>query len=177
MIRNAEYVMALIIDPQGLAKPAQVGVDLTIKSINKIAGSLVSSIMNVGAIYNDASLATGKKNSFNVYEPIEIVEEKDGRFFFLDRGTYSVEFDQGLYELPATNTAFIWQRSTLGRNGVIIRSSVFDPGFSTPNIGAILSVGSAVIIEEHARIAQIVVHENEPASLYNGQYKGAKDFR
>lgn len=180
MIRNADYVMTLIIDPEKRAKKAQVGVDLTIKAINRIgqptrmrADNPSSIYEDKGIIYNDESLVRGNKNNFGIYTPIA---PEDG-FFHLEEGTYSVEFDQGIRALPKNNTAFIWQRSTLGRNGVLIRSSVYDPGFETPNMGAILFVGRPVNIELHARIAQIVIHENEPTELYNGQYMGLKDFR
>lgn len=174
MIRNSNYVMSLIIDPYDLAKKAQVGVDLTIKAINRIGEpSSFRPSEDKGIIYNDESLSKGKKNNFGIYTPIV----PDDGFFHLEEGTYSVEFDQGINALPENNTAFIWQRSTLGRNGILIRSSVYDPGFETPNMGAILFVGRPVDIELHARIAQIVIHENEPAPLYNGQYQGVKDFR
>ena len=180
MIRNSNYVMSLIIDPYDLAKKAQVGVDLTIKAINRIgqpthmrADTPSSIYEDKGIIYNDESLARGNKNKFGIYTPIV----PDDGFFHLEEGTYSIEFSQGLEALPANNTAFIWQRSTLGRNGVLIRSSVYDPGFTTPNMGAIMYVGRPVLIEVNARVAQIIIHENEPAELYNGQYMGVKDFR
>lgn len=197
MIRNADYVMNLIVDPQNLAKKAQVGVDLTIGKISQITrkaveashfmealllggglDSLAGDIdKSYGFVYNDAS---GLKATYGCYKPVEITLYQGHNMYFLDQGVYSITFDQGLKPLPPNNTAFIYQRSTLGRNGVLLRSSVFDPGFETPDIGAILEVWRPIFIEEHARVAQIVIYENEPvpeAMLYSGQYQGSKDYK
>jgi len=178
MIRNADYVMTLVVDSTGRAKKAEVGVDLTISSINKIVGSDMPEISDpdeIGYVYNDAS---GLKATYGRYVSMELKDINGHKMYFLPRGVYSITFEQGLRELPANNTAFIYQRSTLGRNGVLLRSSVFDPGFTTPSIGAILEVGRPICIEEGSRVAQIVIYENEKVpeeSLYNGTYQGIKD--
>lgn len=177
MIKNADYVETLIVDPVGLSKKAQVGVDLTVKSINKIGSGEET---DYGKIFNDESLKAGEKNSFGIYVPVipTILDISNKRsFFVLEEGVYSIEFNEGLDALPANNTAFIIHRSTLGRNGIIIRSAVYDPGFTTPNMGAIMTVGRSCIIEINSRVAQLLIFENEPAELYNGNYQGKKDFR
>lgn len=177
MIRNADYVMSLIVDPLGLAKKAQVGVDLTIRGVSRIYSSPGSPDSTWGIIYNDESSKDGFKTSFGKYRVMDLMPYEGHMVYVLPEGTYSVEFDQGINPLPENNTAFIWQRSTLGRNGLMVRSSVYDPGFTSPNMGAILFVGRGCILEAHSRIAQIVVHENEPTTLYDGSYQGKKDFR
>jgi len=176
MIRNAEYVMSLIEDPSKRAKKAQVGVDLTLASVNRIAIKSHEDIWSkksVGYVYNDES---GHKASFGYYEPVD-PEKIDGlTVFYLPPGAYSITFEQGLKPLPGNNTAFIYHRSTLARNGALIRSAVYDPGFTTPQMGAILEVWRPIIIEQHARVAQILYNENEDvAALYNGSYQGEKD--
>jgi deoxycytidine triphosphate deaminase len=174
MIRNADYTMSLIVDPTGRAKKAQVGVDLTVASLNKIVGSDLPDPVGadeIGYVYNDAS---GLKATYGRYLPVEVRDIDGHKMYFLTRGVYSITFEQGLNPLPANNTAFIYQRSTLGRNGVLLRSSVFDPGYTCPTMGAILEVGRPVCIEEGSRVAQIVIYENEKVpdtELYNGRYQ------
>lgn len=179
MIRNAQYVQQYIIDPNKLAKPAQVGVDLTVNRISKIVSDNKG---EGGRIYSDATAErAGVKARFAKYEECELRQsEHDGKnidIYILDPGVYSIEFDQGLAALSVQDTAFIVQRSTLGRNGAMIRSSVYDPGFSTPAMGAILYVFQPIHIEQHARVAQIVIHENYTAEEYDGTYQGTNDFR
>lgn len=179
MIRNAQYVLQYIIDPNELAKSAQVGVDLTVNKISKI---LSDNKGEGGRIYNDATAdRVGIKAHFAKYEECALEQsEHDGEMisvYILEPGVYSIEFDQGLKNLSTEDTAFIYQRSTLGRNGAMIRSSVYDPGFGTPAMGAILYVFQPIHIEQHARVAQIVIHQNETADEYEGSYQGENDFR
>jgi deoxycytidine triphosphate deaminase len=169
-MRNAQYIQKLIIDPKGLAKPAQVGVDLTLDTVKRIVGG--------AHIPRDPG-----KTQHGVLEevtPEEIAHyenEEPRKAFTLEPGTYSIGFDQGLKPLASTDTAIIYNRSSLGRNGVVIRSSIYDPGFDTPSMEAVMYVYTPIVIEQHARVAQIVIHRNEEANLYDGQYKGEKDFR
>jgi deoxycytidine triphosphate deaminase len=179
MLRNAQYVMGYIIDSNELAKPAQVGVDLTVNRISKIISDNKG---EGGRIYNDATVErAGVKARFARYEECPLEQsEHDGEMielYSLGPGVYSIEFDQGLRSLSANDTAFIIQRSTVGRNGSMIRSSVYDPGFSTPAMGAILYVWEPIRIERHARVAQILVQENYTAEEYAGSYLGENDFR
>lgn len=154
----------------GLAKPAQVGVDITLNKVSEIVGG--------GFVMQDPY-----KTKHGKYEEVKTVqaERPDGSFaeevFMLTPGVYSIEFDQGLKPLSKNDTAIIYNRSSLGRNGVLIRSSIYDPGFETPKMGAVMYVFAPVSIERHSRVAQIVIHENEDAELYEGQYIGEKDFR
>lgn len=180
MIRDAQYVMdTYILDPDELAKPAQVGVDLTIAKVSRIISDNKG---EGGVVYNDATAKRADvKARFAAYEDIEPIESEHVgemiEIFSLSPGAYSIEFDQGLKNLSSEDTAFIVQRSTLGRNGAMIRSSVYDPGFGTPKMGAILYVWVPIRIEKHARVAQIVVHENYTAEEYNGSFQGHDDFR
>lgn len=101
---------------------------------------------------------------------------KTAQVWRLSPGVYDVSFAQGV-KLPPTLTMFIRQRSSLLRNGALLHSSVFDPGFETNQIGTILHVRENIIIEYNARIAQIYAHSNtavDKDSLYNGQWQGDK---
>ena len=156
MLRNAEYIRKYVIDDKELAENAQVGVDLTVNKLYEITEDFILS-----------KDGFGKKMAKNV----EIQPDPMG-FFHVKKGkVYSIEMDQGLKNLSEGLTAFIYQRSTLARNGIFIRSSVYDPGFGTPAMGAILYAFNSGQIEQHMRVAQILFHQNEPANLYSGQYQ------
>ena len=88
-------------------------------------------------------------------------------------GVYDITFNEGC-KIPENRVAFIKQRSSLYRNGAIINSPVFDPGFETANMGTILYVHETIFIEENARVAQIYFHECNGAELYNGQWQNDK---
>jgi deoxycytidine triphosphate deaminase len=196
VIRNANYVWDLIIDPTNRAKKAQVGVDLTLNKVSKIGAYYPFSLMTMrqapsdwwssaGIILSDEK-ATGSLRHAKVaeYKVVEPVAEADGYSTFtawnLEPGVYSVEFEQGLKPLPKDNTAMIINRSSVGRSGAMIRSSIYDPNFSTDKMGALLYIFTPIIIEQYARVAQIIIMENEDVAfedLYRGQYSGGKDFR
>ncbi len=159
MLLNANKIMPYIIDESNLAEKAQVGVDLTINKLYEIEDGFVLTRTDKTMSRNDRVL------------PIN-------GFLNVERGkVYSLEMDQGLKNLPNNLTAFIQQRSTLARNGLVIRSSVIDPGFGTEKIGAILYAHNTGKIEEHMRVAQIIVQGNEPTELYNGQYNNKNTAR
>jgi len=144
--------MSKIIDEKGLARPQQVGVDLTVKYIAQLVG---------GAMINES---TQHGNQLEIF-PYE-------GYYDLLPGAYSVTFDQGLKALDADEHAYVEQRSSLNRNGSRLQGSVYDPGYFTPNLGATLYVGVPIKIAEHARVAQLLIELNEPATLYAGQYQG-----
>lgn len=156
MIRNANYVMERLIDSQHLAKPAQVGVDLTVNKILEISKS------NAGEVY-----IKGTKLG------LQTELEPDANIYTLEGGhAYAVEFDQGI-SLAENETGFIIQRSSLNRNGCMLVGSVFDPGFHTEVLGATLYASCSIRIEKHARIAQLLIAENNPVeNKYSGQFQG-----
>ena len=147
-------------------KPAQIGYDLSLKEVNKV-GINPFREEKIGMILKDKTLLTD-------YTPVltKNVDGKEG--WLLYPGTYDVTFHEGC-KLPNNRTAFIRQRSSLLRNGAIIASSVFDPGFITENIGTIMIVTETIFIECGARIAQFYVHESTPVDeTYEGQWQNDK---
>ena len=62
-------------------------------------------------------------------------------------------------------------RSTFNRNGVMIRSGIFDPGYQG-TIGGTIYCFNDILIEKGTRIAQFVMEECDSYSLYSGQYQG-----
>ena len=54
-------------------------------------------------------------------------------------------------------------------------SGVYDPGFEVDQMGGVMILNKTIVLEKGARIAQIIMHENNPAELYDGQWQGNKD--
>jgi deoxycytidine triphosphate deaminase len=148
-------------------KVAQVGYDLTLKQINKVGTRYVDGItQKIGKVLKDTTQLT-------TYTPHELINLDGVTGWMLYPGTYDITFNEGC-KLPDNRVAFIKQRSSLYRNGAVINSPVFDPGFETLNMGTIMFVHETIFIEENARIAQIYFHECQPAEKYDGQFQGDK---
>ena len=152
-------------------KPAQVGYDLSLKAVQKVGSSIV-----VGGTFNkDAKI--GKvlkdKTELTTYIPIESIKLDGAEGWLLYEGVYDITFLEGC-KIPNNRVAFIKQRSSLYRNGAIINSPVFDPGFETENMGTLLYVHETIFIEKDARVAQIYFHKCDSAEEYNGQWQGDK---
>ena len=160
MYLNAHEVDTLIKGVKG--KKAQVGVDLTLKNIKQING---------GSLLKD-------ETKLIKYSELTPSVNSDGKFgWMLIAGhSYSVTFDQGI-ELGPTHTAFIRHRSSLLRMGWTCTSGVYDPGFIVDEMGAVITGTTNIFIEQSARIAQIIVAENNPADLYDGQWQKDKDVK
>jgi deoxycytidine triphosphate deaminase len=146
-------------------KPAQVGFDLTLKQVNKIGNKGIN-IPKIGKVLKD-------KTELTNYTPHGLMNLDGITGWLLYAGVYDITFNEGC-KLPANRVAFIKQRSSLYRNGTIINSPVFDPGFETEFMGTLMYVHETIFIEENARVAQIYFHECESAELYNGQWQGDK---
>lgn len=154
-------------------KPAQVGYDVTLKAVNKIG--------DINAAYNEkvdgTSLRIGKvlknKTELTNYSTIETMNLDGVEGWLLYPGTYDLVFNEGC-NIPDNRVAFIKQRSSLWRNGALINSPVFDPGFQTDNMGTTMLVTETIFIERDARVAQIYFHECQPAEKYDGQWQNDK---
>jgi deoxycytidine triphosphate deaminase len=168
---NAEQILE-----QGLlklentkGKPAQVGYDLSLKAVqkvgNKIGGNFIAD-GKIGKVLKD-------KTELTTYTPFESIKLDGAEGWLLYEGVYDITFNEGC-KIPNNRVAFIKQRSSLYRNGAIINSPVFDPGFETENMGTLLYVHETIFIEKDARVAQIYFHECDSAEEYNGQWQGDK---
>jgi deoxycytidine triphosphate deaminase len=160
---NSHQILAedLLIIDHSKGKPSQVGYDLSIKSVQKIMSNI-----KFGYILKDKTILAH-------YEPIypSKLDGHDG--WLLHAGVYDITFHEGC-KIPSNRTGFIKQRSSLYRNGTIINSPVFDPGFETLNMGTLMYVHETIFIEQDARVAQIYFHENESGETYDGQFQNDK---
>ena len=155
---NAKEILkeGLIVLDNAKGKPAQVGYDLSVKSISKLQGH--------GKILVDKTI---------VNELVLVPINENLKGWYLDPGTYDLTMNEGC-DIPANRTAMVRQRSSLLRNGSIIASSIVDPGFKTENIGTVMIVNEPIYIQENARVAQMYFHENNPGELYDGQFQNDK---
>lgn len=153
-------------------KPAQVGFDLSLKAVNKVGYN-----PDLNPENPERSGKIGKvlleKTELTDYTPVETINLDGRKGWLLYKGTYDITFNEGC-KIPNNRVAFIKQRSSLWRNGTLINSPVFDPGFETNNMGTIMLVSETIFIEKDARVAQIYFHECLPADMYNGQWQNDK---
>jgi deoxycytidine triphosphate deaminase len=159
--------LLLLENTQG--KPAQVGYDLSLKAVQKVGFPNTTSYnadYRIGKVLKD-------KTELTTYSPFESIKLDGAEGWLLYEGVYDITFNEGC-KIPDNRVAFIKQRSSLYRNGAIINSPVFDPGFETQYMGTLLYVHETIFIEKDARVAQIYFHECNGAELYNGQWQNDK---
>ena len=153
-------------------KPAQVGYDLSLKQVNKVGDP-----NHYKSLTHNPNYKIGKvlkdKTELTSYTPYPLMNLDGKHGWLLYEGVYDITFNEGC-KIPSNRVAFIKQRSSLYRNGAIINSPVFDPGFETEFMGTLLFVHETLFIEENARVAQIYFHECQSADLYDGQWQGDK---
>jgi deoxycytidine triphosphate deaminase len=165
---NCEQILeqGLVKTTNSKGKPAQVGYDLSAKSINVI-----------GEIHeNETTPAIGMvlkdKTILNNYTPVPLTKIDGVEGWLLYSGAYDITFHEGC-KIASNRVGMIRQRSSLLRNGAIIASSIFDPGFATENMGTIMIVTATIFIEKDARVGQMYFHECDEVAeenLYNGQF-------
>ena len=152
-------------------KKAQVGYDLSLKEVNKIGSPAGSNIWQesdvIGKVLKD-------KTQLVSYHPANKIQLDGKTGWLLYAGAYDITFWEGC-KIPANFVGLIRQRSSMLRNGTVLHSSVFDPGFETEFMGTVMGVNEPIFIEEDARVAQIYFHScEEVGELYNGQWQGDK---
>lgn len=151
-------------------KPAQIGYDLSLKQVNKIGPNGMQG--KIGKVLKDSTqLAT--------YTPEGLINLDGVTGWMLHAGTYDITFNEGC-KIPGNLVGLIRQRSSLLRNGTVLHSSVFDPGYHCDFMGTVMVVNETIFIEENARVAQIYFHECDEVQqedLYSGQWQGGLNDR
>ena len=168
---NAKQIVdeGLLLLEHTQGKPAQVGYDLSLKAVQKIGNRIGGNMFREGKI----GKVLKSKTELTTYTPIESIKLDGDEGWLLHEGVYDITFNEGC-KIPDNRVAFIKQRSSLYRNGAVINSPVFDPGFETEFMGTLLYVFEPLFIEKDARVAQIYFHECNGAELYNGQWQNDK---
>jgi len=77
-----------------------------------------------------------------------------------------------IVSVPVHMFALIFSRSTFNRRGILITSTVFEPGWrGIPTVSVYNLSGTDFSIRKDTRIAQIIFFKANAASTYNGQYQ------
>lgn len=156
-------------------KPAQIGYDLSLKAVNRIGTSIANNPFNVtkdgniGKVLKDKTVLT-------TYTPMELIRLDNVEGWLLYQGVYDITFWEGC-NIPSNFVGLIRQRSSMLRNGTVLHSSVFDPGFETDFMGTVMVVNETIFIEKDARVAQIYFHQCtsvDDENLYRGQWQNDK---
>lgn len=134
----------------------QQGIDVRVKSINKLEGS--------GVVPKEG------KTLLPIYTEIQGTSDS----WYLQPGYYELVFEEGC-EIPNNMTLHFKTRSSLVRCGAVVHSGQFDAGFKTDNMGAFLHVIRPISIQKGARVAQAIIFEsNKVDNLYDGQWQNDK---
>jgi deoxycytidine triphosphate deaminase len=168
---NAKQIIAegLLKLNESKGKESQVGYDLSLKSVQKIGNRIGYNMFTEGRV---GKILTNK-TELTTYADVNTIMLEGNEGWMLHDGVYDITFWEGC-KIPENRVAFIKQRSSLYRNGAIINSPVFDPGFETEFMGTLLYVHEPIFIELNARVAQIYFHECESAEKYDGQWQNDK---
>jgi deoxycytidine triphosphate deaminase len=89
-----------------------------------------------------------------------------------DRGAYLIELNE-ITTIPKDAVGILLPRSTLLRNGLDIRSALFDPGYSgQPKV--MLVCHRAARIKRFSRVGQLILFrsDREFVKQYGGKYQG-----
>lgn len=163
---NATQILEeeLLVLENSKGKSAQVGFDVSLHKVNQVGGI---NEQKIGKVLVD-------KTELNVHTEIQKIQLDGKTGWLLHPGFYDFVLNEGC-KIPSNRTGFIKQRSSLLRNGALIQSSVFDPGFETDQMGTYCVVFETIFIEENARVAQMYFHESTPTDqVYNGQWQNDK---
>jgi len=97
-----------------------------------------------------------------------------GNYYELREGAYFVELNE-ITTIPKDAIGILLPRSTLLRNGLDVRTALFDPGYSgQPKV--MLVCHRPARVERYARIGQLVIikSDREFGSSYSGSYQGER---
>ena len=171
---NAKQIVdeGLLLLEHTQGKPAQVGYDLSLKAVQKVGNKIGGGVYNLSR-GNRIGKVLKNKTELTTYTPANTIQLDGDTGWLLHEGVYDITFNEGC-KIPNNRVAFIKQRSSLYRNGAIINSPVFDPGFETEFMGTLLYVYETIFIEVNARVAQIYFHECNSAEKYDGQWQNDK---
>lgn len=123
------------------------------------------------AIFKDRTQHNKKTNLPITSHPngSEVVEG-----WYLKPGIYETKSNIWV-EIPADCAAWVVQRSSLNRNGVVLMGSLYDSGYNGPICSTIyVHNPNGIFIEKGARVGQFILAKAEALGQYNGQYQSEK---
>jgi dUTP pyrophosphatase len=98
----------------------------------------------------------------------------DGEYFDLAPGAYFVELNE-ITTIPEDSIGILLPRSTLLRNGLDVRTALFDPGY-TGQPKVMLVCHRPARIQKFSRIGQLVIlrSDREFSRKYSGRYQNER---
>lgn len=171
MLRNASYIFDNVITGnKEHCKKAQVGVDLSVNRLFAFGAEGVV-LKDKTFVPEYAELPAGD------YYGGPTHKEGTTTGWLLNPGTYILETNESC-SFGENGTGYIIMRSSLNRCGVTIHSAVWDPGFNSGDnkmtIRMTVENPNGFFLEKNARVAQLIVFENELTELYDGQFQGGR---
>ncbi len=111
-------------------------------------------------------------------ENSEVAEvSSNDSYYELEKGAYLVELNE-ITSIPKDAIGILLPRSTLLRNGLDLRTALFDPGYSgQPKVMMVCHRPARV--QRFARIGQLIIFRSAGGfnSLYSGQYQGERGVK
>jgi len=98
----------------------------------------------------------------------------DDSFYDLAPGAYFVELNE-ITSIPSDAIGILLPRSTLLRNGLDVRTALFDPGYSgQPKV--MLVCHRPARVQRFSRIGQLIILKSDRdfSSKYSGRYQGER---
>jgi deoxycytidine triphosphate deaminase len=114
---------------------------------------------------------TIKKRENSTLSEVPLVND---HFELNETGAYFVDLNE-ITTIPKDAIGILLPRSTLLRNGLDVRTALFDPGYSgQPKV--MLVCHRPASIQRFARIGQLIIikSDKEFTSQYSGQYQGER---
>jgi len=111
-----------------------------------------------------------EKSENSILTPVQ----SDGSYFDLKPGAYFVELNE-ITTIPPDAIGILLPRSTLLRNGLDVRTALFDPGYSgQPKV--MLVCHRPARIQKFSRIGQLIILKSDRdfPSKYSGRYQGER---
>jgi len=136
------------------------GIDIRIREAHLLSGDVIPF-----QLYHNATIHVNRR---------QLELEGGNSYFTFEKGnSYNIECFE-MAHIPKNVVALIYGRSSLNRNGLLARASLYDSGYNN-YVGFTLYAFNRGHIEYASRVAQIVFMEAGSSSLYNGQYN-SDDF-
>jgi len=102
------------------------------------------------------------------------VQKSGDDYFDLEPGAYFVELNE-ITTIPPDSIGILLPRSTLLRNGLDVRTALFDPGYSgQPKV--MLVCHRPARVQRYSRIGQLIIlkSDREFSNKYSGRYQGER---
>lgn len=98
------------------------------------------------------------------------LEVDDQGYYHLQQGkAYGITLSHEC-SISSGEAGFIITRSSLNRNGIFIKSGLYDSGFNNVMGATLYTNGCRIKIKRGSRVAQFVLFKAETSHLYDGQY-------